>query len=357
LIKTSRVERSLVFGASLAVALCVGLPAKAGSYTAEYVFGDSLSDRGNLDEYYAHNFASPFLSPPTFHGSFTNGDVSVQVLAQSLGLNANPSLWVTNFSDPAGLFGGASFVPGTNYAVAGATAVAQAVGGPSLINLPYQVGAFSTFEGGAAPSSGLYVVDIGGNDVRNAVLQNTGLTAVAAGAAAEAAAITTLADEGAKNFLIVNVPNVGAIPEFALYDSSQAGEATTYSQDYNTYLESDLARLTLPSGVTLDQFDSYAYNANILANAASLGFTNTTDPCYTDTPWSAATTAECGVNAENIKSFAFWDAIHPTAGVQALVAVGMEQAIPEPSAWAMLLVGFAALGAAARRRSATAARG
>ena len=56
--RTSRLKLSLLFGASLGAALSVGLPAQAGSYSAEYVFGDSLSDRGNLDEYYAHKLWS-----------------------------------------------------------------------------------------------------------------------------------------------------------------------------------------------------------------------------------------------------------------------------------------------------------
>jgi phospholipase/lecithinase/hemolysin len=61
----------------------------------------------------------------------------------------------------------------------------------------------------------LYVIMIGGNDVRNAALQGTGLPAVQDGVQTELAAISTLSGEDARNFLIVNVPNVGIIPEFA----------------------------------------------------------------------------------------------------------------------------------------------
>ena len=56
---------------------------------------------------------------------------------------------------------------------------------------------------------------IGGNDVRDAALKATGAPAVTAGVDAELAAISTLSGEGAKHFLVVNVPNVGIIPEFA----------------------------------------------------------------------------------------------------------------------------------------------
>jgi hypothetical protein len=39
--------------------------------------------------------------------------------------------------------------------------------------------------------------------------------------------ISTLADEGAKHFLVVNVPNVGIIPEFAQENPGLAAKATT----------------------------------------------------------------------------------------------------------------------------------
>jgi phospholipase/lecithinase/hemolysin len=115
------------FALAVCSAATLGLStARAADFSAEYVFGDSLSDRGNIAElenvlnFQMHGFfLGNFPDPPSNHDSFTNGPVAVQVLAQSLGLNANPSLWLTGFQDPAGLFPG--FTPGTNYAVGGAT--------------------------------------------------------------------------------------------------------------------------------------------------------------------------------------------------------------------------------------------
>ena len=219
-------------------------------------------------------------------------------------------------------------MPGTNYAVAGATAAFQAVGGPALINLPQQVGAFSAFVAGHADPNALYVLFTGGNDVRNAALQGTGATAIAAGVDAELAAIDTLAADGAKHYLVVNVPNVGLIPEFAQDDPSQAGAATTYSELYDSLLSSGLGGLDLSAGSSIAQFDLYSFNAGVLADAPALGFTDTTDRCYTDTPFSAATSPQCGPGAANIDSLVYWDSIHPTARVQALWATGLEQAVP-----------------------------
>jgi phospholipase/lecithinase/hemolysin len=336
--------KAFALGAWVASAL-FGVPgAKAGPYTAEYVFGDSLSDTGNLAALYGTNF--PF--PPSYHDSFTNGPVAVERLAQGLGLNADPSLWVTGFTGP-----------GTNYAVAGATSALAAQGGPVGINLPEQIVAYSTHVSSVADPHALYVIMIGGNDVRNAALQGTGLPAVQDGVQTELAAISTLSGEDARNFLIVNVPNVGIIPEFAQDNPALAAAATSYSKTYDAELAAGLSALdpTLPAGTSLDEFDLYGFNTELLANAAAYGFTNTTDRCFTDTPLSAATTAECGPDGANIASFVYWDSIHPTARVQALWAramgdeLGVNVAVPEGSTWLMMLFGFAGLGFAAYSRS------
>jgi phospholipase/lecithinase/hemolysin len=331
-------------GACSAIPMLTGTAANAAGFSAEYVFGDSLSDNGNLASI-APLFGLTFTDPPSFDGSFTNGPVAVQLLAESLGLSANASLWLTAPPVPAG----------TNYAVGGATSALAALGGPTGINLPEQVGAYSLYAADHADPNALYVVMIGGNDVRNAALKATGAPAVTEGVETELAAISTLKGEGAEHFLVVNVPNVGIIPEFAQDNPTLAGEATTFSQLYDSELAAGLSGLHLGVGATLTDFDLYDFNANILANAASLGFTNTTDRCYTNTPGSAATSSQCGPNAENIDNFLYWDDIHPTARVQALWAEGFRTAVPEPSTWAMLLVGFGGLAFAGYRARARAA--
>lgn len=358
----------MLFRLIVAAALLTPVASRAASYDALYVFGDSLSDRGNLAETGIVQALAklppinyPF--PPSFHDSFTNGPVAVSALAAKFGLVAEPSLWVTGFKDVNNLFGGAGYVPGTNYAVAGATSQFQAPGGPSSINLPQQLAVYSIASGGVADPNALYTVLIGGNDVRNAALQGggaAGAAAIAAGVQTEVAAVSALVKAGARNLLVINVPDVGLIPEFTQDHPAADADARAFSSLYNAGLSAGLNALALPAGTSLSQFDLFAFNNLIASNAAALGFTNATDRCFVAAPLSAEATAACGPGGANIGQYVYWDAIHPTARVQALWADGAAAVlagnaspspVPEPATMVLLAAGLAALGATRSRRS------
>ena len=341
-------------------------PALSATYSAVYVFGDSLSDRGNLAETgYVQTAAglpvNNYPNPPSNHDSFTNGPVAAQVLAQSYGLNADPSVFVTGFKDTNNLFGGPSYVPGTNYAVAGATAAANpSVGGIPGANLPQQVAAFGSRVSLAADPAALYILFTGGNDVRNAALHNTGAPAVTAGVNDELTAIQTLEGDGARKFLVVNVPDVGNIPEFQTFNSTLAAAATTYSQSYDNQLSSGLGTAMNVAGTTIVQFDLYSFAGQIQAAALAgkLPITNTTDYCYTQAPLAATTTPACGAGAANIGQLYFWDPIHPTGYVQNLWGQGFAQALagtpltlPVPAPAGAALAGLVGMVMMRRRRA------
>ena len=350
--------RHLTLAAAALTATMLSPLAAGAAPQSVYVFGDSLSDTGNLAETL---FGANFLNPPSFHDSFTNGPVANELLAESRGTRADPSLWATGFADVHNLFG-AGFVPGTNYAVAGATATDR---GANFFNLdlPEQVSAFIAHTGGAghAPGGALYSMLIGGNDVRTAA--KAGTTAfVLAGVSSELTQIQNLITDGAKQLVVTNVPDVSLIPEFTS-DKSAAGlaadaaaHADSLLYDANLLTGVNALKAANP-GVSIAYFDLFAYNNNFLANAGSLGFTNTTDACYTNSITSfvpPTDSAGCGVigpnGAANIDQYIYWDAIHPTARAQAIVAQGLIAAVPEPMSVALLGVGMLGLAAVRRRR-------
>ncbi len=353
MIQAFRLRTTFVLGACIAGALLGAPAAHAGPYDAEYVFGDSLSDNGNAAE--AGGAAYPY--PPSFHDAYTNGPVAVALLAQSLGLPAlEPSLWADGFMDVNNIFP-PGFVPGTNYAFAGATASEYGTIVPGA-NLPDQVAAYTALVSNSADPSALYVVMIGGNDVILTALsglsQPAADVALTASVTSEVDQIKTLAEDGADNFLVVNVPNVGLIPLMTEDYPADAAAATADSQFYDSELNMQLAGLGLPA-TELHEFDLYDFNTNILDNAAAYGFTDTTHPCFNDAPTGAD--SDWGCSIATVDNFIYWNNVHPSGAVQALWAQGMLAAIPEPSTWAMLLLGFASMGFAgyARSRKANAA--
>ena len=101
--------RQLLLRMMLVVFLCVPVGGSAEEgFSDIFIFGDSLSDNGNLAV--VPGFA--FLSMFPYDNGFSNGLRAVEVLADGLDLDADPSLHLV-LPVPAG----------TNFAVAGARTV------------------------------------------------------------------------------------------------------------------------------------------------------------------------------------------------------------------------------------------
>lgn len=101
-----------------AVTLALALPAHAGPISNVVIFGDSLSDTGNVLSLTTAFAPPPFPSLSGAEGRFSNGPVWVEHLAAGLGapLNAAPANLI---------FNGSAVVPigplsGQNYAFGGA---------------------------------------------------------------------------------------------------------------------------------------------------------------------------------------------------------------------------------------------
>ncbi|MHC4179468.1 MAG: SGNH/GDSL hydrolase family protein [Planctomycetota bacterium] len=305
------------------IAFCVLLHLGATAALAEpfsqlVVFGDSLSDTGNV---YQMTFEAIPQCPPNFDGRFSNGPVWVEQLSSGLGLPA---------VDP-------SREGGTNNAYGGA----ETGGGFTSLIVPNLGSQISAYLGGhTLTADELIVVWGGANDFLNAPSTDPSLPV-----SNLSDHITTLAGAGGENFLVPNLPPLGKTPrhrgggsELLLDDASR---------QFNGLLADRLDDLETSLQIEIFRLDVFELMQNVMDDPASFGFTNVTQP---------ALDPQTGPRPD-ADQYLFWDGIHPTAAAHRMLGDRAAALVPEPSG--LLLAALAALGlwAYGRRRSRLAENG
>jgi phospholipase/lecithinase/hemolysin len=274
-------------------------------------FGTSLSDSGNAFALRGGTntppdyLLDPLLVPsaPYARGGhhFSNGATWIEQYARSVALagSAHPAF------ESAG--------QGTNYAVGAARAYEDGVN----VNLSAQVDAFLQDAGGGAPSEALYAIEMGSNDIRDAlVAYPTGHEAILQAANISIATnIGRLYAAGARNFLVWRAPNVGRTPAIRTLDSLRPGAvalATGLTQAFNGGLDNVVMQLASLPGIRIVRLDAYRLLNDIVANPAAFGLSDAASACVTPdiSPFT------CQVPDE----FLFWDGIHPTSAAHAIIA-------------------------------------
>src|SRR5262249_42856934 len=137
---------------------------------------------------------------------------------------------------------------GTDFAYGGATTgiFGSPSGLPPVPSIGDQVNLFLASTGGAAPSTDLYTMWIGSNDVIQAVKDVAAdftqlpaiVTDLGLAAQAEADSVSTLASAGAKTFIIPLISDLGKAPAFTTVGLGAL--ATQLSTVYNADLLKDL---------------------------------------------------------------------------------------------------------------------
>lgn len=316
-------------------ALCMGLLsllllgtvpaayADHSGYSGLVVFGDSLSDPGNVYALTGQQSVAPYEPVPTFPyaiggNHFSNGKTYVERLARRLHLNVTAK---------------ATFNPeirrATNYAVGAARA--RVGGPPRLLDLTGEVNAFLSDFGNQAPLDALYVIWIGGNDIRDALeaafvdpTLATSFQILEAAVLGEAANIGALATAGATDFLVLNAPNLAVTPAVMALGPQAIGAAMMFSAGFNNGLSDALDGLELLfPDIAITRFDTFAFLTTVAADGAAFGLPQTTVPCLT---FFVLEDAVC----DKPKEYMFWDAIHPTTSTHRLLARKVGKALMAP---------------------------
>jgi phospholipase/lecithinase/hemolysin len=307
----------------LAIAVITCLPPRArGAFDSLYVFGDSLSDVGNVQT--VTSGLAP-LVPPTpgpyyFNGRYSNGPNFTEALAQGLGLGpVVPSV-----------------LGGSDYAYGGALATGTPPPTSLVVqDVDDQVGQYLAAHPVASPSA-LYVVYAGSNDL----ITNPAGGPVAA--ASLAGSIDRLYDAGARHVLVPNLPLLGLVPRVN-GDPAARAAADAATRQFNTALAASLDSLgAADPGLTLYRLDVAGLFDDIVADPAAFGLTNVTA--------AAAPGLHIGDQSYNTSlivpnpdQYLFWDDLHPTRAGHALLGQAALAAVPEPSSLAPLVLGMLAL--------------
>ncbi len=285
-------------GAALAVLTVAAAGAMASAASAQtygrlVVFGDSLSDNGNL-----YAISGQPTSPPYFQGRFSNGPVFTELL----GFNAGRYT------------AGAPVTGSVNYAFGGARTDSSA-SPPGMRN---QLLAY-TGAGGTFGASDLVSVLGGANNIFQAVpaasvsSNPTGaIQPVALAAAADINFIVnSVAGAGAGTILVTNLPNLALTPQFNQGAFAAAAPLADYAgtQFNGALLNSLMTTAAARPGTNIILMDIYKIGATLAGNPGLFGLTNAKDACFNGVTVCATP-----------GTYLYWDSVHPTAAGHQLLA-------------------------------------
>jgi phospholipase/lecithinase/hemolysin len=266
--------------------------AAAGPFSNLVVFGDSLSDVGNIAQ-------APFINTPGpyyWNGRFSNGPVYAETLATGLGLT--PLVRSTASGGNGFAYGGAK-TTGTGF--------------PDNLfvkDIDDQVGLFLSSR--SANDTTLYVVFAGANDLLG------GQTNMSIPVNSLSTSINRLVTAGARNFLIFNLPPLGNTPRL---NGSQTtlNQYNSRTQQFNAALATMLDGLQAGNpALTVYRLDIAGLVSQALATPQAFGLTNVTSPAAPGLE-PGDTSYDTSLIAANPNQYLFWDELHPTAWVHAVL--------------------------------------
>jgi len=320
-------NRKLAKSSIFCLGLLVAGWCEAASYSEAIVFGDSLSDSGNyfvrfggksMQPYEAENVPSKPYAIGGHH--FTNGATWVETLTREMHI---PNSGSPSMAAP-GIF--------RNYSVGRSRARDVLLDGVfSEVNLTRQVDSFLADENDQAPSEALYIIWIGSNDVADALFANNPAEIIGSAVQNTLAQVQRLYVHGARDFLILNMPDFALTPrvlnmvsgypvpvqQFLLQNISMA------SVGYNQALAGNLAYMqSVLSDMDVIHLDVFSVLNDISAHPGTYGLETVDHACVVPETQGQA-------YCSNRDRYLFWDAQHPTTKGHSIIAEEAKIAIED----------------------------
>ena len=319
-------NRTLLASGIACAAALFPLGVQAASFSSFTVFGDSLSDSGNL-----FNLTSTFgpgQPPEPYNQRFSDGLLWIDIVQQKLGLS--PALSTELLLSPFPV----DTSEGINFAFAGALSSDVNVGDNQvpdfaaglLPGLQDQRASFEQLVAAGLPvdPTGLFAVWAGANDYTEFFADPT----VGAGRSpldipGEATdnvlgSIVKLAELGAKNILVPNIAAVGSSPFGRILDAAVPQQdlvtlLNLLSAAHNQLLAAKLDAFEAQyTDVNLIELDVATLIASAISTPTDFGFTDVTTTCLPSLPGS--------VMCSDPDEFLYWDDTHPTEAAHEFVA-------------------------------------
>ncbi len=345
-------QQLLAAGLILASGL-LSFPAIASDYDAVNVFGDSLVETGNL-------FNLTNLPPaPPYAQNFSNGDIWIDNLAEELDLE------IALVTD---ILSGSIVAPteGIDFSFGGAlSSDVNIFGGfipeldPLLLGLQEQIATFTSLtEQIPVNPNALNIIWAGSNDYNEAFFNPASLTVPLTDLPEVVTdnivtAVEDLADLGAREFLVVNLPSLGETPLADFFDQQSGLDISTQlnelSATHNLLLAEKLAALNSSPDLTITILDVDSLFSSVIANPAQFNFENVVDSCLIEFNAGFMFDSVCS----DPDGFLFWDNVHPTTAAHGVITqlvlttLGIDESatVPEPNnLWAILTIGIIGTG-------------
>ncbi|MCX6878151.1 MAG: SGNH/GDSL hydrolase family protein [Verrucomicrobia bacterium] len=279
------------------------------SVSGIYNFGDSLSDVGNTS--LATGGTRP--GPGYFNGRYSNGPVWVERLAARYGQPA-PTTSLTGGHDSA-------------------WAGAYTAGGGSVPTLVQQAGMFVSTS--SFLPTDLATVWGGANDFFFS--DPFDFTSPAANIGT---VITTLAGGGAKNVLLLKLPDFGDLPETLAGGAGAIAVGHNFSIGFNGLLDTMVPSLEASLGINIWLLDMFGIGKELQNDPAAFGLTNLTEGALPSG------------HAADASEYAYWDTVHPTAQIHTLFGDRAYELLTTPEPSSMMILWVFGVGMLTRRARA-----